>query len=94
MPARPARAGFSKICCSTVTSLSLFDLRTGDHRQAAALSAMAQFIGYAGAAAGPLLVGILHDATGNWVAPLGLLMTSSGLVALFATLSGRSRTIT
>lgn len=76
-----------------VTSLSLFGLRTRDHHQAAALSGMAQFIGYAGAAMVPLLVGLLHDATGGWGAPLSLLMGSSVLAAAFATLAGRSRTI-
>lgn len=76
-----------------VTSLSLFALRTGDHHQAAVLSGMAQFIGYAGAAVGPLLVGILHEATGGWQAPLYLLIASSVLVILFAMLAGRARTI-
>lgn len=76
-----------------VTSLSLFALRTRDHHQAGALSGMAQFIGYAGAAAGPLLVGVLHDATGAWTAPLTLLIAASALVIVFATLAGRNRTI-
>ena len=76
-----------------VTSLSLFALRTSDHHQAGALSGMAQFIGYLGAAAGPLLVGLLHDLTGGWTAPLGLLAGVSVLVMVFATLAGRSRII-
>ena len=76
-----------------VMSLSLFALRTHDHHQAGALSGMAQFIGYGGAAAGPLLVGVLHDATGSWTAPLALLIASSALVTIFATLAGRRRFI-
>lgn len=76
-----------------VTSLSLFGLRTRDHHQAAALSGMAQFIGYLGAAAGPLLVGILHDATRGWTAPLCLMIASSLLAGLFAALAGRQRVI-
>ncbi len=76
-----------------VTSLSLFTLRTHDHHQAATLSGMAQFIGYVGAAAGPLLVGLLHDLTGEWTAPLCLLVAASLLVTVFATLAGRSRYI-
>jgi CP family cyanate transporter-like MFS transporter len=76
-----------------VTSLSLFALRTHDHYQAGALSGMAQFIGYAGAAVGPLMVGALHDATGSWVPSLGLLIAASALVIVFATLAGRPRTI-
>ncbi len=76
-----------------VTSLSFFTLRTHDHHQAAALSGMAQFIGYLGAAAGPLLVGALHDVTQSWIPPLGLLMVSSVFVILFAVLAGRNRFI-
>lgn len=76
-----------------VTSLSLFSLRTRDDYQASALSGMAQFIGYAGAAAGPLLVGTLHDVTGAWTALLSLLIVASVLVIVFATLAGRDRTV-
>jgi CP family cyanate transporter-like MFS transporter len=76
-----------------VTSLSLFALRARDHHQAGALSGMAQFIGYAGAATGPLMVGVLHDATGGWTAPMTLLIVASALVIVFATLAGRDRTI-
>lgn len=76
-----------------VTSLSLFGLRTHNHHQAATLSGMAQFIGYTGAAAGPLLIGVLHDATGSWAASLWLLVTSSLLVTIFATMAGRARKI-
>lgn len=74
-----------------VTSLSLFALRTRDHHQAAALSGMAQFVGYLGAAAGPLLVGLFHDATGGWTVPLLFLLGISVLVTCFATLAGRDR---
>lgn len=76
-----------------VTSLTLFTLRTYDHHQAGALSGMAQFVGYLGAAAGPLLVGVLHDATGDWRALLSLLIAASALVMVFATLAGRPRVI-
>lgn len=73
-----------------VTSLSLFGLRTHDHHQAAALSSMAQFIGYIGAATGPLLIGVLHDATGGWTSPLALLIGAAGCVMIFATRAGRN----
>lgn len=72
-----------------VTSLSLFALRTRDHHRAAALSGMAQFVGYAGASLGPLLFGIVHDATGGWRAPLLMLGGCSTLVIVFASLAGR-----
>lgn len=72
------------------TSLSLFALRTRDHHQAASLSGMGQFIGYVGAASGPLLFGVLHDLSGNWDAPLVLLIIASLIVLVFATLAGRA----
>ncbi len=50
---------------------------------------VAHVIGYLGAAEGPLLVGVLHDATGGWTAPLSLLVASSLLAGLFAALAGR-----
>ena len=44
----------------------LFGLRAPDQEHAAQLSAMAQTVGYAVAAAGPLLIGVLREATGGW----------------------------
>lgn len=76
-----------------VTSLSLFGLRSRDHYHAAQVSGMAQFIGYLGAAMGPLLVGILHDLFRGWTASLLLLMAASVLVIVFGTLAGRDRII-
>jgi CP family cyanate transporter-like MFS transporter len=51
-----------------------FSLRTPDQGHAAELSAMAQSVGYLVAAAGPLIVGILRDTTGDWVAPIVFLL--------------------
>jgi CP family cyanate transporter-like MFS transporter len=53
-----------------VLALALFGLRTRHHEQAAAMSGMAQSVGYLLAAAGPLTIGALHDATGAWTVPL------------------------
>ena len=78
---------------SLVLALSLFVFRTRDHTQAAALSGMAQSIGYLLAGAGPALVGILHDASGTWTLPLALLAAVAFLQAIFAVLSGRNRFI-
>jgi MFS transporter, CP family, cyanate transporter len=50
--------------------LALFVLRAGDTQHAAALSGMAQSVGYTLAALGPIAVGALHDITGGWTAPL------------------------
>jgi MFS transporter, CP family, cyanate transporter len=54
--------------------LSLFVLRAGDTAHAVALSGMAQSVGYALAAVGPIAVGALHDATGGWSVPLTVLI--------------------
>lgn len=60
--------------------LALINLRTRTHEGSIALSGFAQGIGYLIAALGPLLVGLLHDVTGGWLASLSLM---SGAAVLF-----------
>jgi CP family cyanate transporter-like MFS transporter len=57
-----------------VYALSLFGLRTRNSTQAAALSGMAQSVGYLLAAFGPVLFSLLHDATSGWRWPLMILV--------------------
>jgi MFS transporter, CP family, cyanate transporter len=78
---------------SMTTSLSLFALRSVSHEQASQLSGMAQFIGYAGAAAGPVLFGALRQVSADWTPSLVSLVIASALVAVFAYLAGRGRTL-
>ena len=54
--------------------LTFFALRAPDPGHAAALSGMAQSVGYLLAAGGPFLFGVLRDATGSWEVPLALLL--------------------
>jgi MFS transporter, CP family, cyanate transporter len=54
-------------------ALTFFALRAPDSQHAAALSGMAQSVGYLLAAAGPFLFGVLRDATHAWTVPLALL---------------------
>jgi len=67
--------------------LALFALRTASTADTASLSTMAQSAGYLLAAAGPFLVGVLHDASGSWVLPctllvgLGLVQAAAGYAA-------------
>lgn len=61
-------------------TLALFVLRTSTPTDAAALSGMAQTVGYLLAAAGPMLVGTLRDQWSTWDAPLVALIPT--LVAL------------
>jgi CP family cyanate transporter-like MFS transporter len=56
-------------------ALTFFALRSPDPGHAAALSGMAQSVGYLLAAGGPFLFGVLRDATGAWKVPLALLLT-------------------
>jgi CP family cyanate transporter-like MFS transporter len=51
-------------------AMMMFVLRARTTRGSAALSGMAQTVGYLVAAAGPLAAGALHDMTGNWTTPL------------------------
>jgi CP family cyanate transporter-like MFS transporter len=67
-----------------VTALSLFSLRTTNAAETAAVSAMAQAVGYLVAASGPVLLGVLHDAMGSWRPVLMILL---GLLAI-QTISG------
>jgi len=75
---------------SFALALTLIVLRSADARTAGQLSSMAQGVGYCLAAAGPLLVGVLHSWTGSWSALGGLFLTI-GIGALLAGLgAGRS----
>ena len=56
-------------------ALTFFALRAPDPAHAAALSGMAQSVGYLLAAGGPFLFGVLRDVTGAWKVPLALLLT-------------------
>lgn len=78
---------------SIVLALSFFGLRTRDHSQAAALSGMAQSVGYLLAAAGPIAVGELHDATGSWRPALLALLIALVVLAGLGYLAGRRRLI-
>ncbi|MGG1879181.1 MFS transporter [Paenibacillus cisolokensis] len=60
-------------------SLIFFTLRTRTAQGAAAMSGMAQSIGYLLAAVGPMLIGLLHDMTSGWSLPLMMLMAVTSL---------------
>lgn len=76
-----------------ILGLSFIGLRTRNAHQAASLSGMSQCIGYLLAAAGPMAMGMLHDALGGWSVPLGI-CTALAIVAVFmGLLAGRDRHI-
>jgi CP family cyanate transporter-like MFS transporter len=70
-------------------ALAFFALRASNTQQAAALSGMAQSVGYGIAAVGPVLFGALHDFTHNWIAALWMLVICAGLQAVVGWQAGR-----
>lgn len=58
-------------------SLVLINLRTRTHEGAVALSGFVQSAGYLVVAAGPLAVGLAHQASGGWTVPLVVLLASA-----------------
>lgn len=58
-------------------SLMLILLRAPDAGHVAALSGMVQSFGYVLAAVGPFAVGLLHQLTGAWTAPIALLLVAT-----------------
>jgi MFS transporter, CP family, cyanate transporter len=71
--------------------LNLFVLRTRRVSDTARLSAMAQTVGYVISAFGPLLVGVVHDATGSWAPPVILLLVLLVPQLVFGAAAGRAR---
>ncbi len=71
----------------------LFAARAADSHTAAALSGFAQSGGYLIAAAGPLLLGLLHEATGGWTVPIAVLLVVAAGQLVAGLLAGRNRTI-
>lgn len=74
-------------------AMMLIVLRAADGQSAAALSGMAQSVGYTMAAGGPLLVGVLHDATGDWSGAAALFVLAGAGAAVSGALAGRSRVL-
>jgi CP family cyanate transporter-like MFS transporter len=62
--------------------LVLINLRTRSHHTSIALSGVVQTIGYTVGAFGPLIVGALHDATGEWTVPLVFLLATTAVAAV------------
>lgn len=73
-----------------VLGLSFLSLRAATAHQAAALSGMAQCIGYLLAAGGPPLVGALREAEGSWSTPLLVCSTLCVVMGIFGLLAGRA----
>jgi CP family cyanate transporter-like MFS transporter len=76
-----------------VLALFFFTLRSPDSFAAAALSGMAQSIGYLFATLGPIVFGALHDATAGWTVPMTMLLVAAVVQAVCGLGAGRDLTI-
>ncbi len=74
-------------------ALALVVLRAERVEDTARLSAMAQTVGYLISALGPLLFGVLHDATDSWTPPLALLVALTAPLLWLGVLAGRAGSI-
>jgi len=79
--------------CTLTLSLAFFVMRTRDGDDAAALSGMAQSLGYLFAASGPFVVGLLHDATDGWTVPVILFIVVWVLIGVTGMFAGRPRIV-
>lgn len=76
-----------------ILGLSFIGMRTGSAHQAAALSGMAQCVGYLLAAFGPPVMGKIHDITGSWAIPLLGCALLSVVMGIFGAYAGRQKEI-
>lgn len=76
-----------------VLALSFQSQRAAGPAEAASLAGMAQGVGYLVAAAGPVLLGVVHDATSEWTLPLVLLTVFALTMAVFGYGAGRDRIV-
>ncbi|MFF2275112.1 CynX/NimT family MFS transporter [Agromyces sp. NPDC058126] len=72
-------------------TLVLINLRSRTHTGAVALSGFVQSVGYLIVAVGPLVVGLLHQASGGWTLPLVLLLVSALPAAVAGVVVARPR---
>jgi CP family cyanate transporter-like MFS transporter len=76
-----------------ILGLSFIGLRTGSAHQAAALSGMAQCVGYLLAAFGPPVMGKVHDVSDSWSLPLMGCALLALVMAVFGAWAGRNAEI-
>lgn len=74
-------------------NLALFNIRSKSQETLLRISGFAQGFGYLAAAMGPLVIGVLHELTGNWVASLWFLFLSAVPALLAGRVIARQKTI-
>ncbi|EPN9381722.1 CynX/NimT family MFS transporter [Cronobacter malonaticus] len=76
-----------------ILGLTFIGLRASSAHQAAALSGMAQSVGYLLAACGPPVIGRLHDLLQSWSLPLMVCAALAVVMAIAGGFAGRAREI-
>ncbi|MFI0979068.1 CynX/NimT family MFS transporter [Streptomyces sp. NPDC021093] len=79
--------------CAFPLALTMIGLRAKSHQGVVKLSAFAQSIGYLISIPGPLLIGVLHDASGGWGLPIALMAALMVPQMVVGVLAGRNRTV-
>jgi MFS transporter, CP family, cyanate transporter len=74
-------------------ALTLVVLRARDSAVANGLSAMMQLLGYLIGASGPVVVGVLYEITGSWIAPALVVIGLAGVIAIGGAIAGRDTTV-
>jgi CP family cyanate transporter-like MFS transporter len=74
-------------------AVTLIGLRSPSAPRSADLSGMVQAIGYATAAAGPFVVGMLHSASGSWIPSLVFLIMLCVPMAAIGAGAGRAKLV-
>ncbi len=74
-------------------ALVLISIRARTPESAVGLSSFVQSVGYLSAAAFPFFIGVLHDATGAWTAPLLVLGAVVIISIPFGLIAARRRTV-
>lgn len=76
-----------------ILGLTFIGLRASSAHQAAALSGMAQSVGYLLAACGPPMMGKIHDLNDSWQLPLVGVALLALIMAVFGVCAGREKEI-
>ena len=74
-------------------NLALFNIRTKSQETLLRISGFAQGFGYLAAAMGPLVIGVLHELTGNWTSSLWFLFLTAIPAMLAGKVIARQKTI-
>lgn len=74
-------------------ALVLIGLRSSSALITPSLSALVQGVGYLIAATGPLVIGLLHDASAGWTLPLCVLLAITIAQGISGWSAGRARTV-